>query len=103
MAERSADLSGRSTTTNGSDDYSPAQHLVNVRQMHLKTVLLFVYTLRHPFESPGLVQLCGSGAVDCEITNRCSIVRTPGERRLGKVVMVRRPKEEYSLTVDIST
>lgn len=43
------------------------QHLVDVRQMHLEAVFLFVNILRHPVELAGLVKLGCCGGIDRKV------------------------------------
>lgn len=50
------------------------KHLVDVREMHLETVLVFVDVLGHPVELAGLVEFCCCGCVDGEVSQRRAVV-----------------------------
>lgn len=71
--------------------------------MHLKTMLVFVRGLAHPFEDTSLVK-CSSGlSIDCQISERRLVLCALRKSGFGEIVVVRGSQEKDSLTVAIST
>lgn len=54
--------------------YVPGEDLVDIREVHLETVLCFVDGLGHVFESARLEQLVGGFLVDDQVPERRCIL-----------------------------
>lgn len=50
------------------------EDFVDVREMHLETVFVFVDVLRHVLKEAGVVKFCCGGGVDGEISQGCTVV-----------------------------
>lgn len=75
----------------------PAQHLVDVGQVHLKTVLLLIDRLGHPIVLAGVVQSRSSLLVDFQIAEGCGVVRALAQSGLGQVVVMRGAEQDDTL------
>lgn len=62
---------------------SPGEDLVNVWQVHFKTVFVFINALAHPLKLSGLVKLVCCFSVDCQVSQRSGVFGTLTESTLG--------------------
>jgi hypothetical protein len=80
----------------------PREDFEDVRKMHLQTVLILVYRLRHPFELAGLVEFGCRLAVNGQAAEWRTIMGAAAQSSLGEVVVVRWTEEEDSFATTAS-
>lgn len=75
------------------------EHFVDVWQMHLETMLVFVDASAHGLKAPFLFDLTDECSIYDEVAQWSAVFVATGGGSAGEVVVMRRPEQEDPLAV----